>query len=76
MPSLFYNCCSKLSKKKKKTIQKEYQILNLLLINTIDYQYNEIGIDYPSRQKDWTKFEQNNKSIALKILFVHTIPKK
>ena len=33
-------------------------------------QYNWKEIDFPSRSKDWKKFEQNNKSIALNILFV------
>ena len=33
-------------------------------------QYNWKGIDFPSQSKDWEKFEQNNKTIALNILFV------
>ena len=33
-------------------------------------QYNWKGIDFPAGIKDWKKFEQNNKTIALKILFV------
>ena len=33
-------------------------------------QYNWKDIDFPSHQKDWKKFEQNNKTIALNILFV------
>ena len=33
-------------------------------------QYNWKEIDFPSHSKDWKKFEQNNKSIALNILFV------
>ena len=33
-------------------------------------QYNWQDIDFPSQQKDWKKFEQNNKAIALNILFV------
>ena len=32
-------------------------------------QYDWKEIDFPSRQKDWKKFELNNKSIALNILF-------
>ena len=28
------------------------------------------GIEFPSHSKDWKKFEQNNKTIALNILFV------
>ena len=33
-------------------------------------QYNCKGIVFPLHQKDWKKFEQNNKTIALNILFV------
>ena len=32
-------------------------------------QYNLKEADFPSEQKDWKKFELNNKSIALNILF-------
>ena len=33
-------------------------------------QYNWSEIDFPSHQKDWNKFETNNKSIALNILHI------
>ena len=33
-------------------------------------QYNWEGIDFPAGIKDWKKFERNNKTIALNILFV------
>ena len=33
-------------------------------------QYNWKEIDFPSHNKDWRKFEPNNKSIALNILYV------
>ena len=33
-------------------------------------QYNWKEIDFRSHSKDWEKFESNNKSIALKILYV------
>ena len=33
-------------------------------------QYNSKEVDFPSEQKDWKKFELNNKSIAFNILFV------
>ena len=33
-------------------------------------QYNWKGINFPSHKKVWKKFEQNNKEIALNILFV------
>ena len=32
--------------------------------------YNWKEIDFPSHSKDWKKFESNNKSIALNILYV------
>ena len=34
------------------------------------YQYNWKRIEFPPHSKDWKKFEQNNKIIALNILFV------
>ena len=33
-------------------------------------QYNWEGIDFPVGTKDWKKFERNNKTIALNILYV------
>ena len=33
-------------------------------------QYNWKNIKFPSDKEDWKKFEQNNKEIALNILFV------
>ena len=33
-------------------------------------QYDWIGINFPLRRKDWKKFESNNKSFALNILYV------
>ena len=33
-------------------------------------QYNWKDIEFPSHSKDWKKFDQNNKTIALNILFV------
>ena len=38
-------------------------------ISKID-QYNWKEIDFPSHRKVWKKFESNNKSIALNILYV------
>ena len=32
--------------------------------------YNWKDIEFPSHSKDWRKFEQNNMTIALNILFV------
>ena len=32
--------------------------------------YNWKDLEFPSHSKDWKKFEQNNKIIALNILFV------
>ena len=39
-------------------------------------QYNWKEIDFPSHSKDWKKFESNNKSIALNILYVPHNTKK
>ena len=33
-------------------------------------QYNWNDIEFPSHSKDWKKFEQNNKTIALSILTI------
>ena len=33
-------------------------------------KYNWKGINFPSHKDDWKKFESNNQSIALNILFV------
>ena len=33
-------------------------------------QYNWKEISFPSHQKDWKKFEKNNRSISHKVLFV------
>ena len=51
--------------KTSKKILKEYEKLNLLF-DSYDWKL----IDYPAKQKDWEKFELNNKSNALNILFV------
>ena len=32
--------------------------------------YNWKGIEFPAGPKDWIKFEQNNKAIALNVLYV------
>ena len=42
----------------------------ILKIKPFIDQYNWKEIDFPSHSKDWKKFEQNNKTIALNILFV------
>ena len=34
-------------------------------------KYNWNGIEFPATSKDWKKFEQNNESIALNVLYVH-----
>ena len=33
-------------------------------------KYNWKGIDFPAGPKDWIKFERNNKTIALNVLYV------
>ena len=42
----------------------------ILKIKPFIDQYNWKEIDFPSHSKDWKKFEQNNKTIALNILYV------
>ena len=39
-------------------------------LKTFINQYNWKEIDFPSTGKDWKKFESNNKSIALNVLYV------
>ena len=50
------------------TIEKDPQRISKLkpYIN----KYNWEGIEFPAGPKDWKKFERNNKTIALNILFV------
>ena len=33
-------------------------------------KYNWEGIDFPTGSKEWKKFERNNKTIALNVLFI------
>ena len=49
-------------------IEKEPQRISK--IKPFINQYNWIEADFPSEQKYWKKFELNNKSVALNILFV------
>ena len=49
-------------------INKNPQIVSK--IKTFIDQYNWNDIDFPSTGKDWKKFELNNESIALNILYV------
>ena len=39
-------------------------------------QYNWNGIEFPATSKDWKKFERNNESIALNVLYVPYKTKK
>ena len=39
-------------------------------IDFFNYMYNRKGIEFPAGIKDWKRFERNNKTIALNILFV------
>ena len=39
-------------------------------------KYNWEGIDFPAGPKEWQKFEQNNKTIALNIYLYHTVQKQ
>ena len=52
-------------------ILKEYQILSFSFYHkSFTDQYNWKEIDFPTRLNSWKKFESNNKSIALNILYV------
>ena len=42
----------------------------ILEIKSFFNQYNWKEIHFPSHEKDWKKFEQNNKTITLNILFI------
>ena len=45
-------------------------------IKPFNDQYNWKEIDFPSEQKDWKKFELNNKKLLLMFCLYHTILKK
>ena len=45
-------------------------------IETFVNKYNWKGINFPPQSKDWEKFESNNKSIALNVLYVPHNTKK
>ena len=49
-------------------IKKDPQRISKIKPFTDQYDWKEI--DFPSQGKDWKKFESNNKSIALNILYV------
>ena len=51
-----------------RNIKKDHQ--RMAKIMPYISQYNWKDIEFPSNQKDWKKFYQNNKTIALNILFV------
>ena len=51
-----------------KNIKKDLQRISN--IKPFTNQYNSKEVNFPSDQKDWKKFELNNKSIALNILFI------
>ena len=59
MFSICFNCCIKLSKSKNnpERISKIKPFIE--------------GINFLSHRKDWKKFESNNKSVTLNILYVH-----
>ena len=64
MFSLCFNCSIKSSKHWEKNSQRISEIKRFI------YQYNWKEIDFPSHSKDWKKFRQNNKTIALNALLV------
>ena len=49
-------------------IKKDLQIISKIKPFIDQYDWKEIN--FPSQGKDWKKFESNNKSIALNILYV------
>ena len=49
-------------------IEKDLQTISK--IKPFINQYDWKGINFPSHKVDWKKFESNNKSIAINILFV------
>ena len=51
-------------------IKSHPETISNLKLKPFINKYNWKEIDFPSEQKDWKKFELNNKSIALNILFV------
>ena len=63
MFSICSNCWIKLSKHKKNPGR-------LTKIKAFINPYNWKEINFLSRKKDWKKFESNNKSIALNMLYV------
>ena len=57
------------------TIALNYQnikkdLLRIIKIKPFIVRYNWKEIDFPSQDKDWKKFESNNRSIALNVLYV------
>ena len=62
MFSVYYDCCLKPSKHWKPSRKNIMPFIN---------QYNWDGIDFPAGLKDWEKYERNNKTIALNILYIH-----
>ena len=51
--------------RKLNRIQTEFQIFNHFI-----KKYKWKGINYPSKIEDWKRFERNNPTIALNILYV------
>ena len=63
MFSTFYNCCIN-----HQNIENHPEKISN--IKPFTDQYNWEGIEFPAGIKDWKKFERNNKTIVLHILFV------
>ena len=51
-----------------KTIEKDPQRISKL--KTYIDKYNSKGIEFPAGPEEWIKFERNNKTIALNVLFI------
>ena len=56
------------------TTEKDPQRISKLKL--IINKYNWRGINFPVTPKDWKKFELNNKTVALNVLYIHVIQKQ
>ena len=63
MFSICNNCCIKLQ-----NINHHPERISKLIPFINNYNWKDV--EFPSHSKDWRKFEQNNKTIALNVLYV------
>ena len=52
-----------MKKQKKKDPQRITKIKHFIM------RYNWVGINFPSEKDDWKRFEKNNVTIALNVLY-------